>query len=71
MGVCACVRVPSQQPDEETAPWEMTVNSKEWRSGANVAVGKTWWFILRISAHEGGREDAMMKSDCQAEESLQ
>lgn len=72
MGVRACVRDPSQQPDEETAaPREMTVNSKEWRLGADVAVRKTRWFILRISAQEGGREDAMMKSDCQAEDSLQ
>lgn len=71
MGVHACVRDPSQQQDEETAPREMTMNSKEWRWEADVAVRKTWWFIFRISAHEEGREVTMMKSECQAEDSLQ
>lgn len=64
--MCVCVRDLSWQMDEETAPQEMTVNSKRG-GGADVAVGKTWWFIYRISVL-GGRhsENAKMKFDCQA-----
>lgn len=53
--VGVCVKDLSRHPDEEPAPREMTGNSKRVREGGVLgeAVGKTWWFISRISVLRG------------------